>query len=167
MSRIATIVAICGLPGSGKSYFATRLAEKLGAAYISSDEIRKQMFAVRTYSHEEKLSVYHEMTERAARAVVEKKDVVLDATFYRKDIRDLLTKAVESPLRWIEVWADESVIRERLSKPRMHSEADIEVYLKLRDKWEPLTGEYLRLQSTDNNIDEMLDQATQYLHNDQ
>lgn len=167
MDSVATIVAVCGLPGSGKSYFAARLAGRMEAAYISSDEVRKQMFAVRTYSDEEKLSVYRKMTDLAAHAVVEAKDVVLDATFYRQEIRDLVAKALEPPLRWIEVRADEFTIRERLTKPRIHSEADYKVYLKIRDKWEPLTGEYLRLQSTNDNIDEMLEQAMQYLHDDQ
>ena len=167
MNHVSKIVAVCGLPGSGKSYFAMRLADKMGATYLSSDEIRKQMFVVRTYSDGEKLSVYQKMTDMAAKVVARKNDVVLDATFYRQNIRALVAKALEPPLRWIEVLADESVIQDRLSKPRMHSEADFKVYLKVKEKWEPLTGEFLRLQSTNDNIDEMLAQAMQYLHNDQ
>lgn len=164
MSHISTIVAVCGLPGSGKSYFAARLARRMEAAYISSDEIRKQLFAVRTYSEEEKLSVYREMTDMAAQAVAEKKDVVLDATFYRQDIRDLVAKALGTPPQWIEVRAEEAIIRDRLKKPRIHSEADYNVYLKIKDTWEPLTEECLQLQSTNDNIEEMLTRAMQYLH---
>jgi predicted kinase len=43
-------VIVFGLPGSGKSYFATRLAELLNASYISSDQLRMQLYAKRTYT---------------------------------------------------------------------------------------------------------------------
>lgn len=166
MNDVAMIVAVCGLPGSGKSYFAERLAEGIGAVYISSDMVRKEMYAERTYSDKEKLTVYREMVARATQAIAEKKDVVLDATFHRKDIRDLVKNSFESPLRWIEVRADESIIRERLAKPRRHSEADYEVYLKIRSQWEPIDNDHLILASTQRNISEMLGRAIQYLHHD-
>lgn len=165
MDRSTAIVAVCGLPGSGKSYFASRLAEATGALYLSSDEIRKELYAIRTYSDEEKADVYRELTARALQAARENV-VVLDATFYRKDLRDEVGKTIETPVRWIEVRADESVVRDRMNRPRTHSEADFDVYLKIKDAWEPLTDEHLVLQSTNDNIDEMLEQAVQYLRND-
>lgn len=166
MAEVTMIVAVCGLPGSGKSYFATRLAKKLDAVYIASDEVRKQIYSIRTYSEEEKLSVYEEMTRRAVQAVAEKKAVVVDATFYRKTTREMLSQAVGSSPRWIEVRANESIVQERLAKRRTHSEADFEVYMKVKGQWEPLTGEYLALESKRDNIDEMLDQAIQYIRHD-
>lgn len=166
MGRNTTIVAVCGLPGSGKSYFASHLAHRTGALYLSSDEVRKQLYAVRTYSDEEKSNVYRELTARALQAARKGTDVVLDATFYRKDLRDHVTKTLELPVRWIEVRADESIIRDRVTNPRTHSEADFNVYLKIRDAWEPLTDEHLVLESTNENIDDMIDQAVQYLRHD-
>lgn len=133
--------------------------------YLSSDEIRNELYAVRTYSDEEKADVYRELTARAFQAAREN-DVVLDATFYRKDLRDQINKTFETPVRWIEVRADESIVRDRMKRPRAHSEADFGVYLKIRDAWEPLTDEHLVLQSTNDNIDEMLEQAVQYLRDD-
>lgn len=55
------IVIVFGLPGSGKSYFATRLSEKLRAEYVSSDRVRNTMYAYKTYSEKEKPEVYEDM----------------------------------------------------------------------------------------------------------
>ena len=48
------IVIVMGLPGSGKSYFASRLAAAIHATYISSDKVRKILIARRTYLEKEK-----------------------------------------------------------------------------------------------------------------
>jgi predicted kinase len=71
------IVIVTGLPGSGKSYFASRLASMLDADYINSDRIRKNLFTQRTYSEEEKLKVYEEMLLQMRKAVENNNNVVL------------------------------------------------------------------------------------------
>jgi predicted kinase len=58
------IVIVFGLPGSGKSFFASRLAKMINADYINSDMIRKEMFASSTYSEKEKAAVYNVMIEK-------------------------------------------------------------------------------------------------------
>ena len=45
----------------------------------------------------------------------------------------------------------------------MDSEADFEVYQKIKNQWEPLNEDHLILQSTDDNINEMLNKAAGYL----
>jgi predicted kinase len=56
------------------------------------------------------------------------------------------------------------VINERLKKTRTDSEADFDVYKKVKNEWEPFNPDHLILQSTDNNIEEMLHKATSYLN---
>jgi predicted kinase len=63
------IIIVMGLPGSGKSYFAQRLAITINADYISSDRVRKTMMSSRTYSTKEKLLVYDEMLSQMQLAV--------------------------------------------------------------------------------------------------
>lgn len=159
------VVIVLGLPGSGKSFFATRLAEKINAAYISSDRLRLEMFPVRNYSAEEKESVYHEMLMRAKKYIIGKSNVVLDATFYlanlRKKVAEELSQATS--VFFIEVTASERVIRNRLIKPRVDSEADYSVYQEIKARWEPLRDDHLVLESDDNNIESMLEQAVHYL----
>lgn len=157
------IVAVCGLPGSGKSYFAARLAERLGAVYLSSDKVRREMFTQRTYSDAEKREVYHEMIRRGKAS--SGRPIVFDATFFRRDIRVLFQEAFPG-MSWIEVTADDEVIRTRLAMPRTDSEADLGVHQLIRSQWEPLDGDYLTLQSTSDNINVMLDRALQYLDYD-
>lgn len=81
------IVIVTGLPGSGKSYFASHLSPLIDAVCINSDRIRKKMFTERIYSEAEKLSVYKEMLAEMKASVQRHKNVVLNATFYKKRIR--------------------------------------------------------------------------------
>ena len=60
--------------------------------------------------------------------------------------------------------ANESVISERLKITRADSEADFVVYKKIKDEWEPFNQDHLILQSTNDNIEEMLHKATDYLN---
>ena len=70
----------------------------------------------------------------------------------------------KSDTRVIEIIADESLIKERVGKPRVESEADFKVYKIIQAEWEPVPEKHLILQSTDNNIDDMLQRAIAYLH---
>ncbi|MBK8833184.1 MAG: hypothetical protein IPN60_20530 [Saprospiraceae bacterium] len=47
--------------------------------------------------------------------------------------------------------------------PRVYSEADYDVYLKLKKSAEPLTRDHLVLVSTNNNIVSMLHEALHYI----
>lgn len=160
------IVIVFGLPGSGKTYFASRLAEMINADYINSDRERKKMLANRTYSAKEKLSVYNEMLEQTNEIIIQNKNLVLDATFYKSEIRKKFLDKVEvaTNIIFIEVKADESIIRKRLQQTRVDSEADFEVYKKVKEEWEPLNQDHLILQSTNDNIRDMLHYAADYLH---
>jgi predicted kinase len=159
------IVIVFGLPGTGKSYLAYRLAAKIDAVYFKSDRIRKEMLNKRTYSVTEKLSVYNEMLYRLIDAVKKNKNVVADATFSRRDTREkFITKSAGTEnIRFVEVIADESLIRERLKETREDTEADFEVYKNVRQEWEPMEEPHLVLESTNNNIEEMLQKALAYL----
>jgi predicted kinase len=160
------IILVSGLPGSGKSYFAEKLAARLGAVYLNSDQVRLTMKASGKYSFQDKLLVYREMANQTTRLLDEKKTVVIDATFYRQVMRDLffkLAKDKSTPIRFINVIADEELIRERLKKPRKFSEADFPVYEKVRDEFEEITIPHLTLQSTNDNITWLLNKAIQYI----
>ena len=115
------VVIVFGLPGSGKSYFASRLAKKIEADYINSDRIRKEIFKKRTYSKEEKEAVYHKMLDTMKEDVDQNRNVILDATFHKKETRQLFMKEMEKKgdIYFIEITAAKNIIRERL-KERGH-----------------------------------------------
>lgn len=158
------IIIVLGLPGSGKSYFAERLAKMINAVYINSDRLRKELFPKRTYSDLEKTTVYNAMLKKMVEANAGNKNLVLDATFHKKETRKLFTEAVDFNLFFIEVYADESIIKERVKKSRPYSEADFEIYKQIRQQWEPLGEPHLKLESTNNNIDLMLLKVKEYLN---
>lgn len=159
------IVIVFGLPGSGKSYFASRLAGMINAGYVNSDKVRKEMFAERVYSEHEKEMVYNKMLEQMKEAVQQNHSLVLDATFHKEDARKLFVEEMQGKgeILFIEVWADEEIIRERVKKERPYSEADFEVYQFISQHNEPLDVPHLILKSTNDNINEMLHKASTYL----
>ena len=160
------IIVVFGLPGSGKSYFAARLAKNLNADYVNSDGLRKEMFAVRTYSEQEKAAVYKAMLQRMKEALKQSRSIVLDATFHIIETRNLFTREAKAKDRicFIEITTNENLARQRLNKERAYSEADFEVYQLTRRHWEPLKEAHLILESTDENIESMLKKAAEYLN---
>ena len=159
------IVIVFGLPGSGKSFFASRLAKMINADYINSDRLRKEMFKDRTYSEQEKAAIYNAMLEKMKEAINQNRNLVLDATFHKNETRKLFIQEGEGKddIFFIEVGADENIIRERLKEERPYSEADFEVYNFIRKHYEPMNEHHLILVSTDENVDYMLRKAVAYL----
>lgn len=160
------IIVVLGLPGSGKSYFGQALATGINAHYLNSDLIRNEKGARGKYSTEDKMLVYQTMAEKARQIVLTGKDVVVDGTFYLAATVDLfrtLSSTLATPIVFISIVADEQLIRERLSQVRKDSEADYDVYLKIKEVVEPLEVAHLTLQSGQNNIDDMLSRAKDYI----
>ena len=161
------IIIVLGLPGSGKSYFAQALANDLNATYVNSDRVRNEKGARGKYSKEEKMLIYQQMAERAREVVLTGKHVVVDGTFYLAAMIDLfrsVSSTTMTSIIFISVVADEDLIRQRLSEVRKDSEADYDVYLKIKEEAEPLEIAHLTLESGRDNIDEMLSAAKEYIH---
>lgn len=158
---------VMGLPGSGKSYFAKKLAEELDAVYISSDVIRNQMGLRGKYKLDHKTHVYQQMTKAALDCIQKNQNVILDATFYLTKFREMiymLSEDQQCPLFLIMVNAEEHVIKQRLAVPRKESEADHSVYLKIKDEFEPIERSFLLLNSNNENLEEIIKIAGQYIN---
>jgi len=164
----AVLVLVCGLPGSGKSFFAHQLSTKMKAKHFNTDVLRKELFPInRTYSEKEKQFVYDTLLSKTSSCLNEGKSVILDATFYKNELRIpfyTLAQAKNIPLYIFYISADETLIKERTSVTRIDSEADYSVYVKLKDLFEPITQPYKNLTSTQNNIDKLVSTALIYLN---
>ena len=92
-------------------------------------------------------------------------DIHLYNAFYKKDSCNKFVEAVDikNTTAFIEVIADEATIKERLKRKRTDSDADYEVYKKIKQQWEPLEEPHLLLKSTDDNIEDLLRQAADYI----
>lgn len=160
------LIIVMGLPGSGKSYFAKNLCHRLHIQYIGSDQVRKEMEAMGKYNLEDKKRIYESMRSRAEASLKERNPVLLDATFFKNDLRIPFISLAENlkiPFFQILIEAPEEIIKERVSGQREDSEADFEVYKKLAKEFEPPTMPYLKLTSTQNNIESMLEAAGNYI----
>jgi predicted kinase len=164
------IILVGGLPGSGKTYFAKRLAAKIDAVWLSSDAVRKSLEARGKYLPDDRMLVYKELGRLAELHHNNSRDVVVDATFSHQQMRDLfvfLADKLSVLLHFIWIHANESLIKHRLQQPREDSEADFAVYQKLRDEFEPLDLPFMKIESTNDNIASMLQIAERYLKGDE
>ncbi|MBI2868627.1 MAG: ATP-binding protein [Chloroflexi bacterium] len=134
-------VVMAGLPGTGKTYFARKLVERLPAIVLESDALRKVLFKRPAYSPEESARLF-----RAIHALIEMLlsngiSVFLDATnlaeFFRQKLYGIAGRLrARLVLVWVE--APPELVYERLrwrsetAYPESASQADWLVYQKLR-----------------------------------
>lgn len=138
------VVAVCGLPGAGKTTVAERIADRLGGAVVRTDVIRKALFDNPQYTDAETAAVYDELLARARDRAADGSAVVLDATFadgrFREDAREAAA-AVAADFDLVEVTCDEAVVRRRIERRDGVSDADFEIHRRFRRLFDPLTAD--------------------------
>ena len=161
-------VIVMGLPGTGKTYFAKRLADKIKAVHLGSDQLRMKLISERTYSTSEKTKIYEQLLTKTLETLSSGQSVVADATFYLKSFRKKFISEVSRlgiyP-RIILIQASEQTVRDRIRLKRQDSEADFLVYKQVRDLFEPVSENKLVLDTDSNSIEECIDKALKYLKN--
>ena len=162
------VIIVFGLPGAGKSFFAKALAEKVNGKHISSDQIRKRLFDKPSYSYNEKVVIYKQMFDLMCDYAYRKKHLILDGTFYSRNIRDQFIDKMKSynlDLMFIEICADETTIKSRFNAPESGTtDANYDIYSRIALEFEPLLQEHLTLVSSNQNIDSMIGKALAYLN---
>lgn len=134
-----TLIMISGLPGTGKTYFAKKLQEKLGFIILESDALRKVLFYPPAYSAEESSRLFravHFLIERLLKLGV---SLIFDATNLSEYFREYLYSIVERlnvKLVIVSMEAPPDLVRERLDAralmPGHASDADWDIYLRMR-----------------------------------
>ena len=154
------VVAMSGLPASGKSTVAGALACRIGAAYLSSDTVRKQLagldpreragdeFRAGLYSSAMTDRTYAELRRRAATHLAAGRPVVLDAMHGRESERAAARALAAEhgvPHLIAELRLDDAAARERIAgregDPLRTSDASWEVYEAQRDGFEAITAD--------------------------
>ncbi len=164
------LVMLCGLPGTGKTSLARRLAMRWPAVVIESDRIRQTLFTPPAYTAEESQRVhrichilvgwYLRHTDREGRLY--RHHVIYDATNlyeYHRQLVYSLAERNEARLVVVEVTAGDETVRERLA-PRgrqdmaeLYSEADWEVYQRMRQRAEPIRREHITVDTGQEGIE--------------
>ena len=167
---------MAGLPGTGKTTLARRLAAELGAVVLSKDAVRSELFPppVLDYSTEQDELTMSAVFAAAAyvRRTFPTTPVILDGrTFLRAyQIRDLLAlgNAVGEGPRVIECVCADDVARERLERDLAAGthparNRTFELYLAVKARAEPITLPHLTLDTGTTPLDECVTQAVEYL----
>jgi predicted kinase len=150
------LVLIAGRPASGKSYFARLVAERLSAELLQTDNLRKQMFAVPSYSGRESGAVYAAAHRRISRLLASGRTVVFDATNLVERRRATVYRLAEQAgarLVIVLAWAPLEVIRRRLAEreagrdPLDRSDADLAVFHRL-GQVDPIPRPHLLVNTT-------------------
>lgn len=82
---MATLNIMIGIPGSGKSNYAKRYLLTNNSVYLSSDDIRIELYGFEDQTHND--VVFKTMKKRTLNALKEGKDVIYDATNLNKKRR--------------------------------------------------------------------------------
>ncbi len=163
------LIMVVGLPGTGKSTFSRALAERRGATHLNSDVIRAEIGLRGKYDPADKARVYAILQERTEALLRSGKTVIVDATLYRQGLRQPyhdLARSCGCPLRWIELQTGMAAIKDRVSRKRPYSEADLAVYEKIKALYEPLPEPYLILETDALALNTLVETAEEFLDND-
>lgn len=181
-SRRPALVLMAGLPATGKSTVARRFGERAGFAVIDTDRVRKQLagldpgedasaeFGAGIYTEGWSDRTYGECRRRAENILFAGGRVIVDATFCRADRRRRfadLAREMGVPVHIVECQTSREVVVERLeARTDDASDADLNVYDRLQDRWEPyderLASRVHRV-STDGPVEESVEQVVESL----
>jgi len=163
----AHLIMVMGLPGSGKTFFADALAQRMGAAHFNSDRIRKEEEAQPHYADSDRSGVYARMFAQVTGALAQGGTVIVDATFSKAAYRDpYLHWAQEHhiPVHLIVMEASEPIIAERVGRKRPDSDADFAVYLTIKAEQEPITQDHLVLNTDAGTTEQYLAAALEHIN---
>ncbi len=170
------LVMLCGLPGTGKTSLARRLAMRWPAVIIESDRIRRTLFTPPAYTAEESRQVhqvchiligwYLRHTGRDGR--LSQHNVIYDATnlygYHRRLVVSLAERS-EARLVVVEVTARDEVVRERLATggrqdmAELYSEANWDVYQRMRQRAEPIQERHITVDTSQGGIEMAVEQV--------
>lgn len=135
------LVLVGGLPGSGKTTLAARLAAEHGWSHLSSDVVRDELDPPDRYSAASVDRVYGELAARAEGLLGDGRTVVLDASLGDAGQRARLRAVADrgaADLVEVRCTVPDPLAEERIrTRPAGPSEATAQVRRLLRDRAEP------------------------------
>jgi len=136
-----SLIVVSGLPGTGKSHFCKKLAERLPFLILESDALRKTLFPAPTHSPQESAHLFQTINHLIEGLLSRGIPVILDATNLSERYRERLYNIAErlnARLVLVRVEAPSDLVRERLQaraegdNTKDKSDADWIVYQKMK-----------------------------------
>lgn len=151
------LLLLSGLPGTGKSFLARRLAEALPFVIIESDVVRKILFPQPLYTAQESRWVHRTCHALMAKLLKRGVRVIYDATNLIEYHRELVYRIAEKAgarLVVVKTVASEEAVRERLRTrqegARELSDADWRVYRRMASRQEQLSHPHLVIDTSED-----------------
>jgi len=145
ISENIMLVIISGLPGTGKTSVAKVLSQHLNAERLTTDELRRRIDKHPDYSQKHKRSVYAALMEEAGKRLQHNKNVILDGTFFKQDMRRRakeLSREYHESFYLIKVTCPEKIVKQRIEnrykKGEDASEADFKVYKIIQNQFQEI-----------------------------
>ena len=141
------LILLSGLPGTGKSHLAQRLAQRLPLLVVSSDQVRRLLFHDPQYTGDEHYVVHGTCQDVIAEILQAGYSIICDATNLLCRHRQsyyALAETYQARLLILQTMASPQVVRERLLRRQANllsppsSDADWEVYQRYSQKMEPI-----------------------------
>jgi predicted kinase len=158
-------IIVSGLPGTGKSYFCRKLAERLPFLILESDVLRKALFPTPTHTPPESARLFqaiHHLIERLLKKGI---PLILDATNLSERYREHLYNIADhlnARLIIVRVEAPSEIVRQRLkvrsesASPEDHSDADWLVFQKMQTSVQKISRNHFAV-DTSRDIAPVLD----------
>jgi len=140
------LIVVSGLPGTGKSFFSRRLAERVPLLVLESDALRKALFSLPSHSAGESLQLFRTIHLLIEELLKDGISLVLDATNLSERFRERLYSIADrtnARLVMVLVEAPPEVVRQRLEDragdPEGNSDANWSVYCQMRSSVERIS----------------------------
>jgi len=167
MPKQPLLVAMCGLPGTGKSYFAAKLTEQVPFLILETDRLRKVLVERPKYSTQEHRRVFRSCYQLIQYYLINGYSVLFDAANLNEEFRSYLydiAEATQAPLALVHATAPQSTVRRRLKQrkadrhAKTYSDAGWLIYTRMVPVEEPVQRDHYAL-DTSKDIGPMLDQV--------
>ena len=164
------LIAMCGLPGTGKSYFAAKLTEQVPFLILETDRLRKVLVEHPKYTTAEHRRVFRSCYHLINHYLINGYSVLFDATNLNEEFRTYLydiSKSTGAPLAVVHATAPLNTVRRRLKQRKSdrhadtYSDAGWTIYTRLAPVEEPVRREHYAL-DTSKNIAPVLEQVIEW-----
>ncbi len=164
------LVAMCGLPGTGKSYFAAKLTERLPFLILETDRLRKVLVERPKYTTGEHRRVFNSCYHLINHYLINGYSVLFDATNLNEEFRFYLydiSKSTGAPLALVHATAPQDTVRRRLKERKSnrhantYSDAGWLIYTRMIPVEEPVERDHYAL-DTSKNINPVLDRVVEW-----
>ena len=160
------LVMLSGLPGTGKSYFARKLVQRVPFLVLESDRLRKLLVSEPKYTRGEHARVFAACHLLLEEFLGQGRRVLLDATNLTEQYRQpvyRIADQVSAPLVIIRFTAPEQTVRKRLTQraagldPGNYSDASWLIHTRLRQGDQPIEREH-KIVDTSGDIGPVLEE---------